>query len=732
MATLVLSVVGSALGGPIGGAIGAIAGQAIDAQIFRPKGRTGPRLADLSVQTSRYGAQVPRIFGRMRVAGTVIWSTDLKETSTTERGGKGQPSLTRYGYAASFAVALSSRPIRGVGRIWAEGTLLRGAAGDFKVPVGALRVHDGAPGQAVDPLIAAAVGIDQAPAFRDMAYIVLEDLPLGDFGNRIPSLTVEVIADDGAVTVSTVAAVLMGGPVGHAGPGEAMVEGYAAEGIDIGAALAPLVEAHALCWRMRGGNVDLVERGATGAVLRADRELGAVDGRAEPPGETRRMPLDALPARISVRHFDVARDYQIGVQTADRPGAGRHDEELGLPAVITADAARRLAGRTMRTRLAGRRQMERACDWAALAFETGDVVAVEGEAGLWRVEQMEWRDMAPRLSLRTVATEGMALPAAGDPGRAVLAEDLVQGATSLMLVELPPPGDRLAEAPLVFAAATGATPAWRRAALLHFDGESEMAEPVGRTAPRAIIGTTATILAEGRPWTIDARNSVEVLLHNDADALIGADDDALLRGANLCALGREVLQFGVVEPVAPRRYRLSRLLRGWHGTEWAMAGHDMGERFAMLDPERLTQIALTPADIGLALEMRASGSGDASPAEAMLAIDGRAILPLSPVRALLQESSGDVHVSWTRRSRLGWSWRDLADAPLGEEREAYRVTVLAGDAILRDIETAVPAWTYAAADRITDLSAAGAAPLSLAIRQLGTFGPGAPLAVPLD
>ncbi|MBO9574509.1 MAG: phage tail protein [Sphingobium sp.] len=731
MATLIFTTLGTVLGGPIGGALGALAGQAIDAQIFKPKGRTGPRLSDLSVQTSRYGAQMPRIFGRMRVAGTVIWSTDLKEASATASGGKGQPSLTSYSYSASLAVALSSRPIRGIGRIWAEGNLLRGAAGDFKTPVGALRVHDGSAGQAADPLIAAAVGLDQAPAFRGLAYVVLEDLALADFGNRIPSLTVEVIGDDGDMLISTVASELMGAAVGYMGPVEAAVQGYAADGSDVGEALAPLVEAYGLRWRAGGGGPVLVERGATGGLLAANREVAVLDGRAEPPGEKRRTPLDEVPARFSVRHFDAARDYQIGVQSAERPGAGGRDDELGLPAVISADAARTLADRTMRARLAGRRSLERACDWPALALAIGDVVAVEGETGAWTIERIEWQDMAPRISLRAITLGAAALPAAGDPGQAVLPADMVQGATSLTLVELGPPDDRLAEAPLVFAAATGATAAWRRAALLRFHSESQIAEPAGRTAPRAVIGTAVTALPEGRPWTIDTRHAVEVLLDNAADALIGTDLGELLRGGNLCALGGELLQFGAAELIAPRRYRLSRLVRGWRGTEWAMAGHEAGERFALLDPARLAQVTLTPADIGRSVEMRASGLGDAAPAEAILPVDGRAILPPSPVHPMLRESDGDVHVSWTRRSRLGWLWRDLADAPLSEEREAYRVTVMAGDVVLRDVEVTTPAWTYAAAERAADLLAAAGAPLELAVRQVGTFGPSRPLPVAL-
>lgn len=51
MATLLLTVVGQAIGGPIIGAVGSIIGQTIDRAIFKPKGREGPRLTDLTVQT---------------------------------------------------------------------------------------------------------------------------------------------------------------------------------------------------------------------------------------------------------------------------------------------------------------------------------------------------------------------------------------------------------------------------------------------------------------------------------------------------------------------------------------------------------------------------------------------------------------------------------------------------------------------------------------------------------
>lgn len=111
MATLMLSSVGSAVAGPLGAAIGSLAGQAIDRNLFGNGARGGPKLGDLSVQTSSYGNMVPRIYGKMRVAGTVVWATDLRDTGSLQSGGKGQADATVYSYSASFAVALSSRAI---------------------------------------------------------------------------------------------------------------------------------------------------------------------------------------------------------------------------------------------------------------------------------------------------------------------------------------------------------------------------------------------------------------------------------------------------------------------------------------------------------------------------------------------------------------------------------------------------------------------------------------------
>ena len=206
MASLVLGAAGSALGGAllsdglfgglitgaqIGGALGAMAGTAIDQALTPGRSVTGPRISDINIQGSAEGTAIARVFGRARLAGQLIWASQFLETSsTTTSGGKGGGSAsvraTGYSYSISFAVGLCAGVATRIGRVWANGNLL-------DLSQYSLRFYDGGEDQQVDPLIAAIEGAANAPAFRGLCYVVFEDMPLVDFGNRIPQLQFEVI-----------------------------------------------------------------------------------------------------------------------------------------------------------------------------------------------------------------------------------------------------------------------------------------------------------------------------------------------------------------------------------------------------------------------------------------------------------------------------------------------------------------------------------------------------------
>ncbi len=113
----------------IGRAVGAVAGYALDQSLFGAERRTVEigRLSDLDVQTSREGAPIPRVYGRVRIAGEMIWATRFEEEVREEtsrpaaRAGRARPRSSRYSYFANFAIGLCEGPIARIGRVWADG-----------------------------------------------------------------------------------------------------------------------------------------------------------------------------------------------------------------------------------------------------------------------------------------------------------------------------------------------------------------------------------------------------------------------------------------------------------------------------------------------------------------------------------------------------------------------------------------------------------------------------------
>ena len=715
MATLILTAVGTAIGGPIGGAIGAAIGHYADQNLlFAPKARHGPRLGDLAVQTSAYDTPIPKIFGTMRVAGTVIWSTDLIESRSTSGGGKGRPRTVTYSYSASFAVALSARPIRSVGRIWADGKLLRGSAGDFKAATG-FRLYTGDEDQPADPLIVSALGAAQTPAFRGIAYVVFENLRLEDFGNRIPSLTFEIEADPAPVGLGAIAGELSGDEI-EAGP-TPVLGGYAALGDTVRSAIEALAGVIPLSLADRDERLHLSAEPPVPVAVAEAEECGR--------REIVRRAASALPAEVSLAYYDPARDFQTGLQraTVSGPVDTRSFDRRALPAALSADAAKAFAEYRLTALHAGRSTAKLRLGWSRAALRPGDSLLLEGESGLWRIRRLTVGPMDLDLELQRLSNESLPGTVTAGSGDSVHEPDLTHGPTLLRLVELPFADPRWAQPKLVVAAA-GEGAGWRRAELLaSFDGGASWQE-AGTSAAPAMLGTTLSALGPAPGTLFDAASAVEVELANEAMWLENASDDALVNGANLALLGGELVQFGAAQWLGGRRFRLSRLLRGRRGSEWAAAGHIAGEDFLLLDTETLVPLDQGAELVGGEVRVSALGVGDEdAPATASLQVSGEALRPPSPVHLRAERRpSGDINVSWVRRSRLGWAWASESETPLSEETERYRL-VIAGSGFERGIESAVSSFVYTAAEQSLD---GAAVPMTISVVQIGTYAASRP------
>ncbi len=205
MATIVFSAVGAAIGGGIGGsvlglsaavigrAVGATIGRAIDQKLMGTGSQvveTG-RVERFRLMGASEGSTVMQTWGRMRMAGQVIWATRFQERVRTRGGGSGKgapkaPTTREYTYSISMAVALCEGEIARVGRVWADGV-------EISTDTLQMRVYTGSETQLPDAKIAAVEGAENAPAYRGIAYVVFEDLDLTPFGNRIPQLSFEVV-----------------------------------------------------------------------------------------------------------------------------------------------------------------------------------------------------------------------------------------------------------------------------------------------------------------------------------------------------------------------------------------------------------------------------------------------------------------------------------------------------------------------------------------------------------
>lgn len=233
MARLALGIVGAVAGyyisggTPQGAQLGFAVGYAVGAVAFPDKipDRIGPKLGDTRVSGATFGVPIPVVYGSYRIAGNMIWTSGIEEVAREEKIGGGFSggggTSTTFEYFASFAIGLCEGPIDQVQRIWADTKLIYDVSAtdpvdsEFRfetvilnpttqpfVPSAdtatgnrpaSLTVYYGSETQLPDPLIESVEGVGEVPAHRGLAYFVVEDMPLEDFGNRIPNFTAEVL-----------------------------------------------------------------------------------------------------------------------------------------------------------------------------------------------------------------------------------------------------------------------------------------------------------------------------------------------------------------------------------------------------------------------------------------------------------------------------------------------------------------------------------------------------------
>lgn len=739
---------GFAIGGPLGASIGGMAGGMAGAALTDPVKIEGPRLTDLRVMSSSYGAAIPLIYGAQnRVSGNLIWSTGLIERSETEEsGGKGGggAETTTYHYSTSVAISLGEGPCTAVRRIWANGKLLWSSDGEAP-NLGYVAFYPGDWTQTPDPRIEANLGVGNAPAYSGICYVVLGDLQLADYGNALPNLEFEL---DGLVP-RTLADILRDLCV-RSGmrPDEYYVpydlEGIAVDGYTIAsptttlAAIAPLEAAYAFDTVEQHGITRFVRRGRMPltTIDPGDLAARAPDASETPPRYSLdRQPDHELARSVALTYRSPARDYQEATQTSTRTrGEAFTDRTDNLALVLSDAAAKAVADRTLWASWTDRMPARITVSDRYRFLVPGDSVMIEmtGAHMPFRIEHLtRGADGLIELELRQEdpfiyrgSTEAAVAPVPAQSIEPV-------GSTFVYAFNAPmttAAGDDMGFAWAIDAASSG----WRGGSVYRSLDEGDSWSRLVSESRRDITGSVATALPGAACELWDRTNSVDVVLRYANHELESKTELQVLNGANAAWIGAangshgEIVQFATVELIAaaPKTYRLSNLLRGRRGTEHEAALHGPDEVFVLLNITTLRS-----ADFGQSEWQRSRlyrgvsvyEDPDTVTDHQHFTASGERKRPRSPVHARAQrDDAGNLSLSWVRRVRGYPPVLGYGAVPLDESTEAYEIDVVVGGTVKRTLSASTPSVTYTAAQQAADGITPGA-PVTVCIYQLSAL-----------
>lgn len=638
MATVVFSTIGQAVGGPLGAALGMAAGGMADQALF---GRRKSRATDLFIQRSSYGDVIPRLFGTTRQAGVLIWAQPMAKS-----GGKGSGAAA---YVMSFAIALSSAPIKKIGRIWADGREIRNADEEFAFPI-QMRVYQGEQ-RAPDPLIVATEGLDGAPAYAGLSYAVFEDFPLGEFGNRIPTLSFEVMADERGVSFwLTDLAPSIETEVSDDG----LVIGFGASSDRVLDDAEQLVHASDLQEVYDGRGLGFRSEVPVHYLSEDDLIPDEHGARVECGSY-----LGAKPSGYEIGYIDPERDYQAGVQAVVRNRPGRRVEDYST-LVLSASNARLLASHKLAQMENFSETLEVQLPWRWLHIGVGHLLDLGDHLGMWRVERKIVDGVGVKLSAIQHRTASK-MVFAGDGGRALAAPVELAGPTKVKLVESRVPIFGEDKGPWLVADGSGA---WRGADIWIDAGDGERF--AGKISTASPMGKLEEVLPASVTTTWD-ETSVLIVRFESEVLLQSRSKEAVLSGANLLLVGREFIQFRDAEPLDDFSYRLTGLLRGRLATEYETLEHATGTEVVVLERDGMLLLPIGRDLAGREIALRAVGPGD--PAGGTFSntiyeeLGHEFLAPAHP--RVTRDGEGGLLITWVPRSASGWPWGEsVADQVL--------------------------------------------------------------------
>ena len=481
-----------------------------------------------------------------------------------------------------------------------------------------------------------------------------------------------------------------------------------------------------------------VPRGGASVVTIDADDLAAGDGDAS--GEPFALTVNAdleMPSRIAVSYKNMLADQITGVEHSDRGPAGQDSiQQMQLAIGMTPSEAKGVADAMVRDAYAARLTSTLSLPMAYTHLTPTDVIQVPGGDGsLYRMRITRRSDSGGILSLDVVGDDGVVVVEEMTTSTDYAAQTTVEtlALTELALLDIPLLRDA-DDGPGMYVAARGTTTRWPGAIIYRSADGVTYSESVADIGEPAALGVTTSVLANWTRGAIMDRVS-SVLVDVGPGQLASASADQLQADGTLNALmvGAELVRFttATLQSANPNIYRVSGLLRGQGGTEWAMNGHAVDEPVVLLRSRGLRRITLAQADIGALRYYKGVTRGALADDAAAITITAESIgqKPLAPVdlRAS-RDADGGMILTWKRRTRLDTNFCGPSGitVPLGELSERYEVEILSGSRVVRSASVTSASFGYSASMQTVDFGGLQGA-VTARVYQLGANGRGYPL-----
>lgn len=590
----------------------------------------------------------------------------------------------------------------------------------------AANVHYGTEDQLPDEFIESIEGVGNVPAYRGQAYVVFKNFYVTDFGNRIPNLTFEVTTGtsdlpDILYQIKTNAG-LPDAQCDLSGVQGISVPGFTVSGSTYREQIEQLQSVYLFDGVERNGKVYFATRDFSTAVEVTEDDLGTYESESGDAYKITRTPERELPKTLTLTYIASDNDFQQATVSRSRQNVESRSEN-SVSTNLVMDGA-----------------------WAKEAAETLLYEAWTARTAYELVLPHKFAHLTPGVILHlnfpnrqpycivtktSYGAPGMVKVAAQDVGKTTFLQvgRAVDPGTSAdfgglaspvyyEFLDIPRlPADTLSDDEHIYFAANADR--YYGARVFKESADAEYATVLSY-APASPIGKAVTVLPTSQHYCFDNDSIVDILLYEGT--LSSKTKADVLNWANAAVLGDEIIQFMTATLIGENTYRLSGLLRGRAGTEEAMASHVANERFVLLDKTYLRTIPVLRPDWYMPKNYKVGQSTATADSDIVKDItftaQGVSALPYSVCHVRGERnSSGDLTITWRRRTRGDGTWKDNSDVPLSETFEKYEIDILSSGAVKRTISSDTASIVYTVVEQVADFGSQQSA-VTVAIYQL--------------